>query len=142
MKILLDTCVIIDALQNRQPFSNDARALIDMGALEYYDAYLTAKELSDIYYLMRNHYHGDKRARKIISDLFCITNVIDTTSHQIYAAIFSNMTDYEDAIMAQAALQNNLDLIVTRNLKDYKNSPVPACTPADCLKKLGVKSWG
>ena len=142
MKILLDTCIIIDALQDCQPFSNEARAIIDAGSLRYYDAYLTAKELTDIYYLMKNYCHSDKRTRKIISDLFSITNVIDTTSHQVYAAIFTNITDYEDAIMAQTAIQNNLDFIVTRNLKDFRNSPIPAISPADCLKKLGVKSWG
>ena len=142
MKILLDTCIIIDALQNRQPFSDEARAIIDAGSLGYCEVCLTAKELSDIHYLMKHHYHNEKKTRNAILSLFKITNVVDTTSHQIYAAIHSDIPDYEDAIMVQAAVQNDLDFIVTRNLKDYQNSPVPAISPADCLKKLGVKSWG
>lgn len=142
MNILLDTCIIIDALQDRHPFSSEARMLIDTAALGYYNAYVTAKELTDIHYIMKDHYQNEKQTRKTISGLLSVFKILDTTSIQVQIALYSEMPDYEDAIMVQAARQNNIDLIVTRNLKDYKNSPVPVCSPSDCLKKFDAEAWG
>ena len=142
MRILLDTCILIDALQDRQPFASEARALIDAAAQNHYQAFATAKEVADIYYIMRKDWHDETKARKMLSNLFSVISILDTSARQVQIAFGSPMSDYEDAIMAQTALENDIDLIVTRNLKDYQLSPVPVCTPGECLEKIGVDSWG
>ena len=142
MRVLLDTCILIDVLQNRSPFASEAQALIDAAARKHYQAYATAKEVADIYYIMRKDWQNETKARKMLSNLFSVISILDTTASQVEIAFGSSVSDYEDAIMTQAALENDLDLIVTRNLKDYQLSPVPVCSPAECLEKIGVDSWG
>ena len=51
MRALIDTCIVIDALQNRQPFHNAAQELFLAVANRRFDGFLTAKSITDIYYL-------------------------------------------------------------------------------------------
>ena len=53
MKILLDTCIVIDFLQGREPFAEDAYQIFRLLATEIFSAYITAKSTTDIYYLTR-----------------------------------------------------------------------------------------
>ncbi len=60
----------------------------------------------------------------------------DTTQCPRLCDGFSNMTDYEDAVMLETALRSGCDYIVTRNLKDYKNVSIPAYSPSDFLQYI------
>lgn len=53
-------------------------------------------------------------------------------------ALTSPMSDFEDAMLAETAYKNNIDFIVTRNLKDYVKSEVPACLPSEILEKINI----
>jgi hypothetical protein len=71
-----------------------------------------------------------------ILNLLKILTLVDSLAADIWAAAELPMPDFEDATIAILAKRNQLDYIVTRNLKDYALSPVPAISPADCLKRL------
>ena len=142
MKILVDTCVIIDAIANRRPFDKDAQALLLFCARGRLNGYITANSLTDIHFLLSKTNHDETTIRNIINNMLQSIKILDTTSFECKNALYSEIHDFEDAIQAESARNNNIDLIVTRNLKDYKRSPVPACSPADCLKKLGAENWG
>lgn len=133
MRVLLDTCIIIDALQSRKPFKDSAEQIFLCTAKEKFKGFLTAKSITDIYYLTRRLTHDDKKTRKIISDLFVLFSPLDTFGIDCQKAIFSDMADYEDAVMAETALRTKMDCIVTRNTKDYTNCPVPVYQPGEFL---------
>ena len=63
-------------------------------------------------------------------------DLIDTAGMDCRRAISSDMSDFEDAVMAESALRSGMDCIVTRNGKDYRLSPVPICTPGELLEKI------
>lgn len=46
----------------------------------------------------------------------------------------NEMKDYEDALVAECCARNNVDIIVTRNKKDFAHSPVPALTPREFIE--------
>ena len=48
----------------------------------------------------------------------------------------SAMTDFEDAVQASAAAVAGIDFIVTRNKRDFRQSPVPAVLTEELLEKL------
>jgi len=48
------------------------------------------------------------------------------------------MSDFEDAIIAATALRENAEYIITRNIKDFTQSPIPAITPSDFLRRFNV----
>ena len=103
MKVLVDTCVIIDVLQDRKPFSGDAQKIFLLAAKNKITAYITAKSIADIYYITHRHTHNDKETRDILKKLFLLFKVTDTSSDDCYNAISSKIKDYEDGIMSETA---------------------------------------
>ncbi len=104
MKALADTCVILDVLQKREPFWEEQRIT-----------------------------HSDTETGKIMKKVFLLFPVLNTTGLDCQRALISETADYEDAIMVETALRENADCIITRNISDYKFSPVPVYTPSDFL---------
>ena len=136
MRVLLDTCVIIDALQSREPFCKSAQTIFLAAANNQFIGCITAKSAADIYYLMHRHTHDDKAARAVLSKLFTIFDVLDTAGMDCRHAIPSAISDYEDAVMAETAVRTESDCIVTRNERDFQKASVPIYTPEKFLKKL------
>lgn len=136
MKVLIDTCIIIDVLQSRQPFCNAAQKLFLFAANHQFDGCITAKSVTDIYYLSHRLTHDDKKTRIILSKLFELFEIADTTGADCRRAIPSPISDFEDAVMSETALRINADCIVTRNKKDYLKSPVPVFLTDDFIKKI------
>ena len=136
MRVLLDTGVVIDALQSREPFYEESQEIFLAAANRRLDGFLTAKAVTDIYYLTHRLTHNDKETRQILSTLLNLFDLIDTAGMDCRRAISSDMSDFEDAVMAESALRSGMDCIVTRNGKDYRLSPVPICTPGELLEKI------
>lgn len=136
MRAILDTCIVIDALQGREPFKEDAQAIVLAAANRVFDGFLTAKSVADIYYLLHRHTHSDEETRKLLTKLFSLFDLADAEGIDCRRAVSSPLTDYEDAVMAETALRSGMDCIVTRNERDYKLSPVPVYTPSGFLKYL------
>lgn len=136
MRALIDTCVVIDALQAREPFCGDAQQIFLAVANHRTVGFLTAKSATDIYYLTHRHTHSDQETRKVLSTLFSLFELLDTAGMDCRRAIASEMADYEDAVMAESALRSGVDCIVTRNLKDYEKSPVPVYSPSAFLEQI------
>lgn len=136
MKALIDTCVIIDVLQKREPYFNDSYSVFLAGANRIFDGSISAKSVTDIYYLMHRHFHNDVKSRQALDILFKLFSVEDTTGYDCKKALVSEMSDYEDAIMTETAIRIGADCIITRNLKDYSNSVITAYSPSDFLKNL------
>lgn len=140
MRVLLDTCVIIDALQSRAPFAEAAQKIFIYSANRRFDGYITAKSVTDIYYLTHRLTHSDAETRKILSKLFTLFQVLDTAALDCRKAISSDMSDYEDAIMVETAMRSEMDCIVTRNVKDYMKSSIKVCEPSVFLKLLEAEN--
>jgi predicted nucleic acid-binding protein len=94
---------------------------------------VTANTITDIYYILRKHL--DKEALKTaLRGLMELLEVVDVTGSECRAALDLSMDDYEDALLACCAENWEADCIVTRNTKDFADSPVRALTPEDFLK--------
>ena len=140
MRALVDTCVIIDALQSRVPFAEDAQRIFIYSANNHFEGYITAKSVADIYYLTHRLTHSNAETRKILSKLFTLCHLLDTTSLDCRKAISSEITDYEDAVMVETAIRSEMDCIVTRNVKDYMKSSVKVYEPSAFLKLLEAEN--
>ena len=136
MRALIDTCIVIDALQNRQPFHNAAQELFLAVANRRFDGFLTAKSIADIYYLTHRSTHSDAETRRILTTLFQLFDLRDTRGIDCRRALSTDITDYEDAIMVESAVREGMDCIVTRNLRDYTKASIPVYTPDDFLALL------
>ena len=136
MKALIDTCVIVDVLQKREPFYQDAMDIVLFVSNRQFSGVLTAKALSAIYYILRRSIHNEDEVRQLLHTLFMLFDVEDTFSTDCQIALSSPIKDYEDAIMVQTAIRTGADCIITRNLRDYKLAPLPIFSPKEFLKKI------
>ena len=136
MRALIDTCVLIDAMQRREPFWQDAAKLLYAAAAFQFECFTTAKALTDIHYLMRRAFHDEGKTRQSILQLLRVVSVLDTYAEDSIDALYSRVSDFEDAVMVQTALRSNVDCIVSRNLKDFSASFLPVLSPLDFLTRL------
>lgn len=134
MKALFDTCVVLDFLMNRDGFANDAEGILRKCVYQEMDGFLTAKSISDIFYVYRKSTKDATLACKRIGELLSILSLLDTTKEDVLNALPLPYTnDLEDGLMMEAARRERMDIIITRNLRDYLKSPVKAISPGQFL---------
>ncbi len=136
MNVLVDTCVIIDALQERKPFAQAAKDICLSVARAEVKGFITAKSVADIYYIMHRAYHDDKKTREELKKLFLSFGILDTTALDCRNTIPSPISDFEDAILAETAARSGVDCIVTRNVRGFEKATVVIVEPKDFLKQL------
>jgi predicted nucleic acid-binding protein len=76
------------------------------------------------------------KALNLMIDLLKLVTLVDTKAYDINNALAFNMPDFEDAIIAATALRETAEYIITRNIKDFAQSPIPTITPSDFLEKF------
>ena len=141
MRVLFDTCIIIDYFLNRNEFSNDAKKIILSVTDDTLCGFITVKSLMDIYYIIRKHLHNENKTRDIIHILLDSFILLDSTKLDAIKALALKNNDYEDALMIESAISNNIDYIVTRNIKDYKNSSIPIISPKNLYSLINHQTW-
>lgn len=136
MKIYLDTCVIIDYLSSRVPFSEDAEKILTLVANNKIYAYISASSITDIHYILKKHFQDEQITRKYMIKVLSLIEILDTLSYNIKTVFDSPINDFEDALIEEISYQNKLSYIVTQNTKDFKNSRVKVVTPKKLLTTI------
>lgn len=133
-KIFVDSDVVIDFFTDREPHVNPASELFELNEQGQIKLYLSAVSINNIYYIVRKSL-GHKKTLEVIEALVEMTDVVGTTKKEIVQALKNNFTYYEDSVQYSSALTiKDLDVIVTRNIKDYRNSSIAVMTPLNFLK--------
>lgn len=133
-KLFVDSDVVIDFFTDREPHANPASELFELNEQGELKIYLSAVSINNIYYIVRR-FLGHKKTIEVIELLTDMTQIIGTTKNEIVQALKNDFSDYEDSIQYSSALAvKGLDAIITRNIKDYKNSKIAVMTPLNFLK--------
>ena len=134
MKIMIDTNVVLDVLLRREPFFQASYEVMKQSALEQVEGFVSATAATDIFYLLRRALKDPRAARDSLEKLMQLVGFADALGEDVHTAIVSNMTDFEDALVAAIAQRCHMDYIVTRNTRDFAESPVKALTPQAFLE--------
>lgn len=134
MKVMIDTNIVLDVFLQREPFFQASYEVMKQSALEKLEGFVSASAATDIYYLLRRSLKDDGRAKDSMEKLLQLVGIADALGEDVHAAVASNMSDFEDALVASIAERCQMEYIITRNTKDYTESPVKAITPEDFLK--------
>ncbi|MCH5289278.1 MAG: PIN domain-containing protein [Treponema sp.] len=132
MRVLFDTNVVLDVINRREPFLADAYKSLQI-AFERYTACVSVTTITDVMYITRKAFADSTRQKHALSVFFSQFRICAVKKRQIRHAFASLMSDYEDAVQAFCAKHIHAAYVITRNIKDYRLSPVPAITPADFL---------
>ena len=133
--ILLDADVLLDVALDREPHAAAAGDLLGLLERRRRKAFVAWHTLSNVYHLILP-LRGTGDARAFLVDLtgFVLVAPTDTDSFRYAASL--DLPDLEDAMQVAAAWSCGARYIATRNVKDFRRSPVPARSPEQLLKEL------
>ncbi len=133
-RLFIDTDIVLDLLSERLPFYTYSARLFTLADKGEIDLYLSSLAFNNIDYLLSKQ-HGKAESRRILSQFKLLINVLAVDDKIISLALSSSFPDFEDAIQYFCAIENNLSVLVTRNLKDYKLAEIPVMTAETYLKR-------
>ncbi|PKP45340.1 MAG: PIN domain nuclease [Bacteroidetes bacterium HGW-Bacteroidetes-11] len=133
--ILLDTNIIIDLLANREPFNQDALRLFSLADRGKVILFTSALSIANVSYVLSKQ-RNPEDTKQILRKLKLLVRVLSLDEKIINLALNDNeFKDFEDGLQYYSAIENEIDIIVTRNLKDFENSKL-AVMSADQLNKI------
>jgi len=132
-RLLVDTNIVIDLLAKREKFLTEAQELFTLSDKKEVKLYVSSLTFANTHYILSQSLKIDD-SRKILRKFKVLVEVLPMDDKIIDLSLDSDFKDFEDAIQYYTALENNLELILTRNLKDFKLSRIPVLTAKDYLQ--------
>jgi predicted nucleic acid-binding protein len=135
-KVLIDTDVILDFFFDRQPFAEYSAQVLALCEAQKIIGYLTPVIYSNVYYLLRQTAKHEKVIESL-KQLLMITDVLLMDKEVVRNALNSRFKDFEDSLQNFAAIKNGeIDVILTRNIKDFSKSEIGVLTPESYIKSI------
>jgi predicted nucleic acid-binding protein len=132
-KILVDTNIVLDLLAKREEFWQEAQELFTLSDQKKVKLFVSSLTFANTYYLLSKNLKIEN-ARKILRKFKVLVEVLPMDDKIIDLSLDSDFKDFEDAIQYHTAIENNLDLVITRNLKDFKLSKIPVLTAKNYIE--------
>jgi len=136
MKVLIDTNIIIDILGKNEKFFDNSYKIILLGLEGEIETIMSASAVTDVYYILRKYINDPVILREKIFILSNYVKICKATSEDITKAVLLFIPDFEDSVIAAIAKREKADYIISRNETDFENSPVPAISPKEFIKKF------
>lgn len=135
-KLFIDTNIIIDLLSKREPFFNESANLFSLADKNKIEVSVSALTIANTSYILLRQMESAK-AKAVLRKLRLIVKILPLNDKIVGLALNDDsFSDFEDGLQYFTALENNLELIITRNLKDFKNSKLPTMTAKQFLETL------
>jgi predicted nucleic acid-binding protein len=126
-KLLVDTNIVVDLLTRREDFYREAQDLFTLSDEGKVKLLVSSLTFANTHYLL-NRFKNKDEARKILIKFKVLVEVAKLDDKIIELALASDFSDFEDAIQYYTAVENGVDVIITRNLRDFKTSKLPVLT--------------
>ena len=134
--LFLDINIVIDLLAKREPFYRSAAQLFSLADKMKLQIFVSALTFANINYILLKEKKPEE-AKAILRKLKLIVNVINLDDKVIGLSLNdSDFKDYEEALQYYSAIENGIDFIITRNLKDFQKSKIPALTAEQFLQTI------
>lgn len=130
---LIDTNVLLDAILERSEAEEANDALLFLYNSENFTAWIAPHGLATTFYIARREI-GKEATLEVIKRLLRQVRLAPLSEDHSLRAFDYEMNDFEDALQAASAEAINARAIITRNTKDFSNSPIPPLTPKEFLR--------
>lgn len=139
MKVLFDTNVVLDHLLEREPFVDAAEQLLSLVDSRRIEGVICSTTATTIHYLASKA-GGASAAMNYLRKLLAIFDVARVDREVLQGALDLGFSDYEDAVLHEAACRAGAAAIVTRNGKDFAKSALPVFAPTELLAAIYADS--
>ena len=137
-RLFLDANIVIDLLEERHPFCEDAALLFAEAYHKRVQLHVSPVTFATAAYLLGKH-NDPNKVNGLLSNLRQLVRVVAADERVVDDAINSAFPDFEDALQYYSALKAKADFIITRNGKDFALSKIPVMTAADYLAIIKQK---
>ena len=134
MRVLIDTNVILDVLLKRSPFYEAAIEVLKLSVREDIQEFDSASAITDIYYIAYKNMRDKAVVRELLKKLLLIVSVAGVSEEEIQKALELGWKDFEDSVQYSVALLNEMNGLITRNVKDYSSSEIQVWEPNQFLE--------
>lgn len=135
MRLMIDANIILDVLQEREPYVIDSSKISKMCETSMAEGHVSTLTFANLVYIMRKELKPEK-VEEVLRALSLIYKFDDLTYADINHAVSLRWGDFEDAVQAVIAKRIHADYIITRNVKDFCNSEVMALKPSEFLARV------
>ena len=132
-RILVDTNIVLDLLAKRTEFIIEAQELFTLSDKNELKLYVSSLTFANTYYILSQKIKLEN-ARKILRKFKVLVEVLPMDDKIIDLSLESDFKDFEDAIQYHTAIENEVNIIITRNLKDFKTAKIPVLTAKDYIE--------
>lgn len=137
MNIFLDTNVLVDFILVREKFYGPAATLITDGFKKQVDITISSLTMVNANYICVHQLKFPKEDfNKNIDFLRNFISISSIDSADVYSSYDEGWKDFEDGVQYFSAKRSGCDYIVTRNIKDFKNSDLPVVDPIQMVDIL------
>ena len=133
-KLFLDTNIVVDLLERREPFCHDAVRLFTMAYNRQVQLVVSPMTFSTASFLL--HKHGSEGVRNLLSNFRQLARVAVANERTVDDSLASQFKDFEDAMQYYTALRAKADIIITRNGKDFAHSKLPVMTAGEFIATI------
>ncbi|MCB0760347.1 MAG: PIN domain-containing protein [Flavobacteriales bacterium] len=134
-QIFVDTNIVIDLFSEREPFYTSAADLFSLADKEKITLHISALSVANIHYILSRQKKGQE-VSAILRKLRVLLKLLPLDSKIIDLSLSDELfTDYEDGIQYYTAIENNMECIITRNKKDFKNAQIPVFTAEEFVSQ-------
>ncbi|AVR44720.1 PIN domain nuclease [Christiangramia fulva] len=132
-RILIDTNIVIDLLSGRKDFYDDAANLFSQADKKQLQLTISSLTFANTNYILTK-LKSPKEAREILRKFKVLVEVLSLDDKITELALSDeSFSDFEDGLQYYSAIENGVDIIITRNKKDFKNSRLPVLTAREYL---------
>lgn len=131
MRLFLDTNIVVDLLEGREPFCYDAAQLFTMAHNKKVELLVSPMTFSTASFLLRKH--GSEGVRILLSNLRQLVSVTISDERTVDDSLASRFKDFEDAMQYYTALNAKAEIIITRKGKDFTASNLPVMTATEYI---------
>ncbi len=134
-KVHVDTDVLLDVFLERDPFKWDSAGVFSLADEGRIRISLSTLSLMNAHYTLQKNVGADEAKRRV-NLLLEMVELLPVSEKHIRLALSGNYRDFVDAVQFVIAKEEGMDLILTRNIRDFRNSPIPVLTPSQFLATL------
>ena len=135
-KIFIDTNIVIDLLSRREPFFEEAAELFSLADKKQVELSVSSLTIANTSYALLRQMDSNK-AKSVLRKLRLILKILPLDDKIIGLALNDEtFSDFEDGLQYFTAIEDEQELIITRNLKDFKNSKLPTMTAKQFIETI------
>lgn len=135
--LFLDTNIVIDFVFQREGFFENAKSILALGLKEDFSLFTSALTFVTTLYVSKHYHKSVQQTKESLLSLLQFINVVDLSSQNVIENLSRNWSDYEDSTQEYCAKVVDADVIITRNVNDFKDSEICVQTPLDFISQLG-----